>query len=95
MMCSGSGFSSAKFNPASLLLKDKFKLIDPIGAKLERAEKKAFAAPTFTPPPPPQDMKTPDMASFRQKRTNNTLLTGSGGLSAGSFNTGGSTLLGG
>lgn len=53
------------------------------------------------PPPPPQEAKAPDTVSaVRATRKqsgfgNGTVLTGASGVSSGSMNTGGSTLLGG
>mgnify|MGYP000882153329 CR=1 FL=1 len=53
------------------------------------------------PPPPPQEAKTPDtLSAQRSKRKNagfggGTMLTGPTGVSSGSLNTGGTTLLGG
>jgi hypothetical protein len=51
------------------------------------------------PPPPPQDVKTPDSMNTRRKQTRTpgggTLLTGPQGVAPTALNTGGSTLLGG
>jgi hypothetical protein len=57
-----------------------------------------FSKPNIpAPPPPPQDIKQPDVANFRrrqQKPQAATVLTGPAGVAAGDLNTGGNTLLG-
>lgn len=52
------------------------------------------------PPPPAQDAKEPDTVQARRKQrqpnvAGGTVLTGASGVSQGSLNTGGNTLLGG
>ena len=53
------------------------------------------------PPPQPQESKQPDSMATRRKQRQaagmggGTMLAGSGGVPAGSLNTGGTTLLGG
>lgn len=52
------------------------------------------------PTPPPQEAKAPDSMNMRRDKRKNTLqggtmLTGPSGVTSGSLNTGGNTLLGG
>lgn len=58
-----------------------------------------FSKPSIpAPPPPPQEVKAPDIANFRRRQQRPaaaTVLTGPTGVAAGALNTGGNTLLGG
>lgn len=90
----------AKGNLAGRILGDSYGKVDPLMAEAERFDKKnvapMFQAPKIPgAPPPPQEMKSPDlMYAKRQNRAayNSTVLAG--GLPAGNMNFG-STLLGG
>lgn len=68
----------------------------------QRRTKICMSKPNIpAPPPPPQELKTPDtMSATRSTRKKGgfgggTMLTGPTGVSSGSLNTGGTTLLGG
>lgn len=56
---------------------------------------------TPPPPPPPQEVKQPDSMAVRRRQrqatgmASGTMLTGPAGLPAGSYSTGGTSLLGG
>lgn len=79
--------------------------IDPLGSYLTTGNKGNLdpinlknAPDTITPPPPPQDEKQPDTMALRRRRRPSyagTTLTGPAGVGIGSYNAGGTTLLGG
>jgi hypothetical protein len=81
--------------------------IDPLGAYINTGDKDKmdplnFKRGTYEMPAPPavQDGKEPDTMAVRRRarynaRPRGTILTGPSGLTAGSLNTGGATLLGG
>lgn len=72
-MC--TGFSSAKFNPMSRMLGDKYKNIDPLQAGLERTEKKLWAKPVQTPTP---TLLTAPTTPVAPAQSGMTLLSGGG-----------------
>lgn len=93
-MCNPNSHNYGLFNPTGKLLGRKYEVADPLMYNYEQSVKSV----DIPAPVAPQDIKMPEPTYKRATRRGtgtSTLLTGTGGVSAGSLATGGTTLLGG